>query len=432
MVPLAWMEYRRYRQMEEHSRLFDKGRDPMDVVYLASRPRSASWGLWLSQRLGPSSRQNAIRWAWAYATSVPMMLLLSLALAGLFSCFCQYLLVKGIKDKAPELTDQVADFAEKVVKSLDNASMSWSGGVNGAIDKLDSEINENIFGWVNTTTSAVNGTLNAFVDKMSKALEDTFGDTPLHDPIKDVLNCLIGLKIASFQKGLTWVSENAHVSFPGVKNDTFSLGALAQLSDSDSAADLLANPNEKAKDEITEAINHLIEKMISGIRTEAIIAGVLLLVWVAYVLGGIAYASIQMTRSGKTAYSANDPYIINPALVDNQAATRTQDYPDTAAPPYEYHKEGAAAYEYPVNQAAPYTIQPRPFATFGPRDDVSPIEEKVGQVDSQRAVVESARPGHARASSHGHVGEPSPMDEKSNPFVDPTHPRDEKRNPFAG
>jgi len=432
MIPIAWIELRRYRTMEQHARLFEKGHAPMEVVYMASRPRSSSWGLWLSQRFfGSVSRQAALRWAWAYATSLPMVFLLSLAVAGLFSCFCQYLLLRGIQAKVPELTDQVADFAEKVVTSLNNASMSWSGGVNSAIDELDNEINENIFGWVNSTTTSVNDTLNAFVEKMSEALEDTFGDTPLHDPIKDVLNCLINLKIESVQKGLTWVSENAHVSFPGVKNDTFSLGALAKISDSSSAAELLANPNDKAKDEITEAVNHVIDKMVSGIQLEALISSVILILFLVFAIGGLVYACIQMRSGNMYAGKPNvDPYMINPALhADHENANttgaRAQEYPDTAAPPYEYHNDKTvAAYAYPANP-----VQPRPFPTVDSPDNGSPTE-KMGTVDSQRAVAESARPGHARASSHGHVAEPSPLDEKTNPFLDPRHQK-RGHNPFA-
>jgi hypothetical protein len=409
IIPMAWTTYRRYKKMEERSQLFQQGHDAMDVVYLASRPHSSSWGLWLGQRFGSSSRQAAVRWAFAYATSLPMLFILSLGIAGLFSCFCQYLLLKGVQGKIPELTDQVAGFAEKVVTSLNNASMSWSGGVNGALDKLDTEINDEILGWVNTTTSAVNGTLNTFVEKMSSTLEDVFGDTPLHDPIKEVLNCLIGLKIASFQKGLTWVQEHAHVNFPGVKNDTFSLGALAKLSDSSSAAELLANPNGKAKDEVTEAVNHVVENLVEGIRFEALLSTAILLIWLGFVIGGIIFASYHLVRNSHS-YPEASPYVINAAAADN--AEKGQEYPDTAAPPY----------EYPVNKAAPYTLNPRPFPTFGPAD----AEPHVGQVS--RNVAEPARPGHLRASSHGHLADPSPSDEKHNPFASP---RDEKRNPFS-
>jgi len=123
-VPMAWMEVRRYRRMQERVALLEQGHEGMDVVYLASRPTSSSIGLWIGRRFGSARRQAVMRWAWAYATSLPMLLLLALGLAGLFSCFCQYLLLRAIEKKTPELTDQVADFAEKVIVSLNNASMS--------------------------------------------------------------------------------------------------------------------------------------------------------------------------------------------------------------------------------------------------------------------------------------------------------------------
>jgi len=407
-VPMAWMEVRRYRKMQARAALFAEGHDAMDVVYLASRPTSSSIGLWFGRRFGSARRQAIIRWAWAYATSVPMMLLLALGLAGLFSCFCQYLLLKAIEDKTPELTKQVGDFAEKVVTSLNDASMSWSKGVNGAVSSMDETLNEDIFGWVNGTTSAVNNTLNGFVDEMSKTLNTTFGGTPLHDPIKEVLNCLIGLKIAGIQKGLTWVQENAHISFPGVSNDTFSLGALAAKSDSDSAAELLADPNGKAADEITEAVNYVIAKMMSGIQTEALISTALILIWLFIAIGGYIYASTQLFR--RDPYANNRAYTIDPAI-DNEP--KPSDFDATAAPP------SYVANDYNVNKAAPYTLERRPFPTFDAAEPDAP--EKVGQVDAQRTAA--SRPGHLRASSHGDLADPSPLDDRANPFSD-NYPRE--------
>jgi hypothetical protein len=353
-------------------------------------------------------RQAIIRWAWAYATSVPMMFLLSLGIAGLFSCFCQYLLLKAIEDKTPELTKQVGDFAEKVVGSLNNASVSWSGGVNGAVGKLDDKINDDILGWVNVTTSAVNNTLNGFVDEMSKTLNTTFSGTPLYDPIKDVLNCLIGLKIAGVQKGLTWVQDNAHISFPGVSNNTFSLGALAAKSDSDSAAELLADPNGKTTDEITEAVTHVIEKLMDGIQKEALISTALVCIWLFIAMGGYVYASTQLFRRD-TPYVSR-AYNIDPAI-DNALKPAAHD--DHAAPP------SYVANDYNVNKAAPYTLERRPFPTF----DANPESEKMGTVDAQRAITSSQRPGHFRSSSHGDLADPSPLDDRANPFSD-NYPRE--------
>ncbi|KAF2190893.1 hypothetical protein K469DRAFT_395084 [Zopfia rhizophila CBS 207.26] len=414
-IPMAITEIRRYRQMEERSQLFQKGHEGMDVVYLASRPHSAGFGLWLGKRFGSGRRQQVVRWSWAYATSTPMLLLLSLGIAGLVACLCQFILLRGIQQKVPELTDQVANFADTVVKSLNNASMSWSTGVNGAIGATDEKINDDILGWVNTTTTAVNGTLNEFVDRMSKTLNDTFGGTILYDPIKGVLDCLVTLKVTGIQKGLTWVKDHAHVEFPAVANDTFSLGTLAKVSDSQSAAELLANPSSKTRDEISEAVDHVVRKLMDGIRTEAIISTCLILLWLIIAIGGVIRACTLLMGRKEANPNIGLAYTIDPSIA---AVPKSQEYPDTAAPPY----------EYPINKAAPYTIQPRPFPTFESENNNQTESEKVGQVGAH-AVAESSRPGHLRASSHGHLADPSPLDEKRNPF-EPS-PRDEKRNPFA-
>jgi len=399
-IPMAWMEVRRYRTMQERAALFDAGHDGMDVVYIASRPTSGGIGLWMGRRFGSARRQVIVRWAWAYATSTPMLFLLALGIAGLFSCFCQYLLLRAIQKKVPELTQQVADFAGQVVASLDNASMAWSNGVNSAVGKLDDDINNDILGWVNTSTTAVNETLNVFVDEMSKTLNATFGGTVLYDPIKEVLNCLIGLKIASFQSGLTWVQEHAHVSFPGVSNDTFSLGAAAMASDSDSAADLLAAPDDKSKDAISAAVDRVVEKLMSGIRIEALISTALLVTWLVMALGGYIYASTRLFRHETGQETA---YVVDPVTQEYKPHALST---DSAPPQY-------VANDYQVNKAAPWTITPRPFATY--ESNNQPESETVGRV-SARAVTELARPGHVRHSSHGQLADPSPLDEKNNPF----------------
>lgn len=423
-LPMAWMEVRRYRKMQERAALFAEGHEGMDVVYLASRPTSSGIGLWFGRRFGSARRQAVMRWTWAYATSVPMMFLLSLGLAGLFACFCQYLLLKAIEDKTPELTDQVADFAGKVVDSLQNASLSWADGVNSAVGNLDNKMNDDIFSWVNSSTTAVNDTLNAFVDQMSTTLNDTFGGTVLYDPVKEVLNCLIGLKIASFQKGLTWVQDNAHVSFPTVANNTFSIGALAEKSDSDSFTQLLADPDGEAKDEITEAVYRVINKLMGGIQTEALISTALVVIWLVTALGGLVYALTHLFRRDDPALGRN-PYVVDPVI--DREPKPSADYPSAAPPRY-------VANDFNVNKAAPYTLAPRPFSTFEHDDNIEPPTEKVGQVGA-RAVTESARPGHLRVSSHGQLADPSPADDRIGPFsnqyaASPYPQEKQQQNPF--
>lgn len=143
-------------------------------------------------------------------------------------------------------------------------------------------------------TEAVNNTLNVFVDETNKVLDTAFGKTPLRDPIQEVLNCLILLKVQGIQKAMTWVHDNAHINFPTLPNDTFSVGALASLSGDSQAGQpdqsFLAEPNDKASDKITEAVRRVITFLEDGIRTEAIIASLILAVYVFVCLSGVGAA----------------------------------------------------------------------------------------------------------------------------------------------
>lgn len=292
-IPMAWREIRRWRQMKDRSLLVRRdAHDPMDVVYIVSRPYTSTIGIKAASRFSNSRRQILVRWVFSYATSTSALFVLSLGVAGLFSCLCQFILLRAVQQTVPELTDQVSQFAEKVVFSLNNASEQWAIGTNHAIDSTNNDINQKVFGWVNTSTTALNDTLNIFVDKTTDVLNGTFGNTPFYGAIMDVFECLIGLKIEGIQKGLTWVHDHAHVNFPHVPNNTFALGAANSISgDSNNPNDsFLANPGDKTADKISEVVVRVVHKLEDGIHTEAIISAALVAIWVFVVLIGILRA----------------------------------------------------------------------------------------------------------------------------------------------
>jgi len=289
---MAWREIKRYRKAQDRSLLVnDNARDPMDVVYLVSRPYTSSAGLKFSQGFESQRRKNLIRWVIAYATTEAALFVLALAVAGLFACICQAILLSALAKQVPTLSDQVGAFSDKVVAQLNNASVQWALSTNAVISSTGQNINDDMLGWVNTTTTAINDTLNAFVDKTTDVLNDTFGGTPLYEPIMDVLNCLALMKIAGIQKGLTWVSDNAHVDFPLFDNDTFSLGAVQSLSSSANPDDsFLSNPGDATSDRISSAVARFINTLEDGIRTEALISTGILLVWIFIVFIGVIRA----------------------------------------------------------------------------------------------------------------------------------------------
>ncbi|KFX99504.1 hypothetical protein V490_01763, partial [Pseudogymnoascus sp. VKM F-3557] len=286
-VPMAYREIRKWRITKQRALLIQKQAfDPMDVMYLAARPYTSTAGIKVASKMKSTKKQVLTRWFVAYITTMPALFVLLLAFAGFFSCLCQYILVRTIEKEVPALTSQVGDFSENVVRALSNASEQWATGANGVITSTNTKINTEVFGWVTTSTTAVNHTLNTFVDMVDTLLNETFGGTILYTPIQETLNCLLLLKIEGIEKGLTWVHDHAHVAFPPFDKDVFSLGAAASISGEPDAESFLSSPGSSASDDISAAVQHVVDFMYKTIREEAIIATVLFAVYMMIVFIG--------------------------------------------------------------------------------------------------------------------------------------------------
>jgi len=285
-VPMAYREYRSYNIQRKRSQLISANSyDNMDVVYIVQRPYTSTAGMKLASKVSSTKRQTLIRWVIAYITTVPALFVLSLGIAGLFSCLCQYIMLRSLEKEVPHLVNEVVGFEEKVIGALTNSSNLWANTTNTAILNLNNDLNHDLFGWVNTSTTALNSTLNLFVDETTKVLNETFGGTVLYQPITGVFDCLIELKIAGIQKALTWVHDNAHISFPLLPNDTFSAGAQSAVGNSTGgASNLLANAQSSAGDSITSAVASFTQRLRDGILTEVKISLVIIGIWVIILL----------------------------------------------------------------------------------------------------------------------------------------------------
>lgn len=386
-VPMAYREIWRWRTMQQRALLLQRHSfDPVDVIYIASRPYTTTAGIKAASRFKSMKKQILTRWFVAYATSLPALFVLALGLAGLFSCLCQYIVLKTIQKEVPILADKVGDFADKVVGALNNASTAWADSANGVINSTNDKVNDDVFGWVNTTTLAVNGTINQFSDEMSKELNATFGGTILYEPITGVLNCLIGLKVAAFQKAITWVSDNAHVTFPEFRSDVFSLGAAASLTNSSSTDSFLSSPGNVAGDDITNAIVKVTDKLQSGIRSEAIISTCVVGIWVFIMLIGLCRALfVSMGRDktraegGPVGYAGESRVPVSPRSPIRKDAAR---FPQFGGPVISVD---------PVNSSEDMAWGARGL-----------VDEKLGTA-GHRSVEASVKPGHERASSYGYL-----------------------------
>lgn len=55
---------------------------------------------------------------------------------------------------------------------------------------------------------------NDVVSEITNFINATFKNTPLVNPIQDVINCLILIKIKGIQNGITWIQSKSHVTLP--------------------------------------------------------------------------------------------------------------------------------------------------------------------------------------------------------------------------
>ena len=454
MIPMAWWEIHRYKRQKKRAALLkSEARDPMDAVYIVSRHFTSSAGIKLAGKFKSKRRQTLVRWSVAYATTVPALFVLSLAIAGLLGCLCQYILLKTIEKEVPKLENEVLGFADKVVDQLNNASQQWAVGTNDIITHTNDKINDDVLGWVNETTHAVNNTLNVFVDGVMDVLNTTFGGTVLYDPVLDVLNCLILLKIQGIEKGLTWVSDHAYIDFPLLPNDTFSLGTLSKISDSQTDI-LAAGPNNGATDAITGAVGHVIHFIQQSIQQEAIISTCVLLIWVIIALIGITRGLILMYRGGDDGlYDGTPPtstglatekYELNnlPRVPTYEQATqdnRSVSYTLAPSSMAERRMDGDNSANRYNGQV--YTLTPHAGPTLDPTCETSPImhtgflppNEKLGSVNGQNVDAAIRRPTHIRASSHGDYMVTSPTSGHPQNRISTNYLQsiDQKRNPFA-
>ncbi|KAL1841809.1 hypothetical protein VTJ49DRAFT_6562 [Mycothermus thermophilus] len=341
IIAMGYLEVRRWRREKQRARdLMDHGYDAMDVVYLSSRPMTAGAGLWLASKLGIRDLRKTIlfRWTVAYGTSLPALFVLSLALAGFFSCLCQIIILRLIQKEAPALAGQVGNFADDVVGTLKAASTSWSDDANGVIIKVQDDINDDLFGWVRNATAAVNNTLTTFDNEIDDALDSVFKDTLLADTVRNLVACLIGRKIDAVQAGLTWVHEHAHVTLPLFADDIFSKGANDSVNGDSDLTSFLATPATVTTDEITASVDRVVAALERSIVQEALISTVLLLIYVLVILIGALRALTAAASGNKTRAEGGEQYGMKAVETGSRSSSRTRS--EKAAPPEDYWEQG--------------------------------------------------------------------------------------------
>lgn len=78
----------------------------------------------------------------------------------------------------------------------------------------EQQLTNDLFGWVTAAAHATHDVLHGALDLASDTVDDTLGATPLHDPVSQFVQCVLGSKVHSLDKVLAWAQAHAQVVLP--------------------------------------------------------------------------------------------------------------------------------------------------------------------------------------------------------------------------
>lgn len=193
----------------------------------------------------PRARSN-VTWFVSYITYTPALLLLAVALLGIISIEIQLAALKPTEKTAQrQVNTGLSSFKESIIAQVNNAtaekSQQYANSSNIVLLGVQNGINEDMvglfpqtihvqkliilhwqFGWVESSTTNINTTINEFYTGLTGAISSTFQETVFATAALGVVNCLIGTKIEAVSKALTWLHECVAPSFLAkTRSDTF-------------------------------------------------------------------------------------------------------------------------------------------------------------------------------------------------------------------
>ncbi|BEJ15493.1 hypothetical protein CspHIS471_0500980 [Cutaneotrichosporon sp. HIS471] len=292
---LAFYQWQRWRALKDTVAAVEaewrhETPNPWTTVAVVDAPLIERYAVPLMNkaRLKPRTRNN-VRWLLSYLSHPTCLTLLIMSVVGLIAIQAQIAALHSLKAAAQaRATESIgattSGLSARLNGLLANASSSYAEDMNNALTKIETSINEEMFGhWVNGTATNLNATLVEFYDDVEHLIKTAFDGTPLFRPINGFVYCILGSKIDSLEKALTRVREHAHIDLPTIPPD------VLQLSPESTAE--LAGPVTAAavggKDPDSGAVGKLVKHFEDALRAQQLVYGILLGVYAAIALVGL-------------------------------------------------------------------------------------------------------------------------------------------------
>jgi hypothetical protein len=243
---------------------------------------------WISSKfnLTPTQYSN-LQFFFHYVFHPPALACFLIGLFGILSVELQLLAIFPIESKfngrtASAISDFSNTIATNINTSMYNQSSAYATSVNSNITIFQNGVNDGLFGWVNSTTTTLNTTLNDFYTDVQNVVNQIFGGTPLAQPAQDFIQCIIGSKVEAFENALTFLHDNLHINLPTMNESALVLSPndVNQISQPISAAAVGGGNGQ----EQGGLVGKLIDRYVQSLKLERIMFGVFLGLWIIVVL----------------------------------------------------------------------------------------------------------------------------------------------------
>ncbi|KAJ7850062.1 hypothetical protein B0H14DRAFT_3452234 [Mycena olivaceomarginata] len=202
-----------------------------------------------------------LQWFLHYVFHPPALACFLIGFFGLLSVELQLIAIHPLVDKySGKAADTVTDFSNTIATNINasmyNQSAAYASSVNGHVDTIQSTINDGLFGWVNSTTTTLNTTIETFYEDIQNAVDTVFKGTILDAPIQEFIKCIIGSKVDAIENALTFLHDNLNINMPP--------HAAAAVGDNDGDGGLIAK---------------LVNSYAASLRKERLMFGIFMGLW---------------------------------------------------------------------------------------------------------------------------------------------------------
>lgn len=244
-----------------------------------------------------TSGRDALAWWGVYVFHPLPLACLFIGIFGLITVQIQLLALRPLVGHySNEIHQAIGDLSSKIATSLNETmiaeSASYAQAMNAKIIAVETGINQDMFGWVNNTIVPLNTTLATFYSEVQSVVSTLFGKTPLDAPAQEFVRCILGSKIETLERALTFLQEQLVVDLPRMDNNSLVLSPerVSEVTKPISAAAVGSGDNG----DDGGLLGKILTRYISSLEKERITFFIFLILWVLFAVIGLGIVAYHL------------------------------------------------------------------------------------------------------------------------------------------